>query len=181
MVAATVASRFGKAEIERMIPHAGSMVLLDNVEAWSADHIVCTAHSHASATNPLRRAEMLSSVMAIEYAAQAVAVHGGLCRNLACGEAAMADAAESENSSAARRGYLAVLSEVEWRQPRIDSITAALQVRATRLAVLSAATEYAFEICAAGDTLVTGRLMIAMEPPQAVAGAGDQALLQLNR
>src|SRR5690606_20848380 len=102
MVAATVAPRFGKAEIERMIPHAGSMVLLDNVEAWSADHIVCTAHSHASATNPLRRAEMLSRVMAIEYAARAVAVHGGLCRNLACGEAATAYAAESANYSAAR-------------------------------------------------------------------------------
>lgn len=61
------------------LPHAERMCLLDCVVAWDEDGIHCTALSHRSPDNPLRTADGLPAVSGVEYAAQAMAVHGGLC------------------------------------------------------------------------------------------------------
>lgn len=68
----------GQAEIKALIPHAGDMCLLAGVTQWDATHITCIAQSHRSATNPLARDGKLPALCGIEYAAQAMAVHGGL-------------------------------------------------------------------------------------------------------
>src|SRR5256712_7151234 len=67
-----------KAEIRTLIPHAGTMCLLDSVLDWDDESIVCTTNTHRDLANPLRRDGRLSALHAFEYGAQAAAVHGGL-------------------------------------------------------------------------------------------------------
>ncbi len=65
-------------DIRSLIPHAGSMCLLDSVVAWTESEIRCRATSHLDPANPLRRDGRLSALSGIEYALQAAAVHGAL-------------------------------------------------------------------------------------------------------
>jgi len=61
-----------------LLPHAGSMVLLDGVVSWTERRIHCLSRSHRDPANPLREHGTLATVHALEYLAQAAAVHGGL-------------------------------------------------------------------------------------------------------
>ena len=54
------------------------MCLLDCVETWDEERIHCRASSHRAMDNPLRVCERLGTACGIEYAAQAMAVHGAL-------------------------------------------------------------------------------------------------------
>src|SRR2546425_12108681 len=92
------------------IPHQGSMCLLDCVEAWDAERIQCRAISHRALDNPLRAHNQLGAACGIEYAAQAMAVHGALL--------APAD------STAPRAGYLVSVRGVQFQVARLDDIAA---------------------------------------------------------
>ena len=72
-----------KAEIRSLIPHAGAMCLLDAVTAWDEQSITCLSDTHRDPANPLRRQGRLSVLHAIEYGAQAAAIHGALCARAA--------------------------------------------------------------------------------------------------
>src|SRR5689334_12805542 len=74
------AVRVSKADIAAMIPHAGAMCLLDGVAHWDPGTIRCFSATHRNAANPLRARGELPAVCGIEYAAQAMAIHGGLSR-----------------------------------------------------------------------------------------------------
>ena len=65
-------------EIARMIPHSGSMCLLDAVLAYDDESIHCVSTRHSREDHPLYLDSALSALHACEYAAQAVAVHGAL-------------------------------------------------------------------------------------------------------
>ncbi len=67
-----------KSEIRKLIPHSGTMCLLDGVVRWDDESIVCITNTHRDANNPLRRDGQLSAAHALEYGAQAAAIHGGL-------------------------------------------------------------------------------------------------------
>lgn len=64
--------------IEAHIPHQGGMCLLDSVICWDEQSITCTSTTHHSMTNPLQFNGRLNTACGIEYAAQAMAVHGAL-------------------------------------------------------------------------------------------------------
>jgi len=120
-----------RAWIEAHVPHQGSMCLLDGVESWDAEHIRCTSHSHHRADNPLRADGRLSALNGIEYAAQAMAVHGALL--------AGADAAPSA-------GFLGSARGVECLVERLDDIPGALTIRAERLSADERTLLYAFTL-----------------------------------
>ncbi len=67
-------------ELYQQLPHSGAMCLLDQVIAWDEQRICCSTDSHLSAANPLRQNGVLSGLCALEYAAQALALHGVLNR-----------------------------------------------------------------------------------------------------
>ena len=67
-----------RAAIQRLIPHQGSMCLLDAVLEWDATRIVCISQSHKATDNPLRLHGHLSPLALIEYGAQAMAIHAAL-------------------------------------------------------------------------------------------------------
>ena len=65
-------------KIRNLIPHAGNMCLLSGVTQFNETHIMCTAESHLDPCNPLAHNGKIRTLNGIEFAAQAMAVHGGL-------------------------------------------------------------------------------------------------------
>jgi predicted hotdog family 3-hydroxylacyl-ACP dehydratase len=135
-------------QIAALIPHAGSMCLLERVVSWSEGEIHCEATGHRAADNPLRSGDLLPVSAGIEYAAQAMAVHGGLVEPPA---------------GAPRRGYLAVLSHVHWLVQRLDDRPQPLQIAAFRQTAIAGGTSYDFQVSAGGELLLRGSAVIALE------------------
>lgn len=134
--------------IAARIPHQGSMCLLDSVLRWDQEEILCQTGSHLLADNPLRAAGRLGVANAIEYAAQAMAVHGALL----AGDAAPA-----------RAGYLASVRELRWHCQQLDTQGAALSIHVQRLSGNAITAMYQFEVAAAGAVLASGRLSVVLD------------------
>jgi predicted hotdog family 3-hydroxylacyl-ACP dehydratase len=134
--------------IAARIPHQGSMCLLDAVAEWSADHIVCRAVGHTDPANPLRAAGRLGAANGIEYAAQAMAVHGALV--------AGADAAP-------RQGYLASVRSVSLHAERLDDLPGPLSVRAERLSGDVNNVLYRFTLHHGEHCLLEGRAAVVLD------------------
>ena len=136
--------KLDRAGIERLVPHAGAMCLLEEVLEWDENTIVCRATSHRDAANPLRSSDGLAAIIGVEYAAQAVAVHGGL---------------SGEKSS---RGYLAALRDIAFSVARLDGERGDLVVSATRVAAESGRLLYDFRLEGGGRELIRGRLSVVL-------------------
>lgn len=147
------------AGIAALIPHSGSMCLLHSMQQHSAERIHCSATSHLDPLNPLRYAGALWAAAAIEYAAQAMALHGAL--NSARDGAGAAQLQSSATEPKA--GYLASVRSVRLRVPRLDSVAGALQVQAWLLAGDSQQALYGFSLYSqAGELLADGRATVIM-------------------
>ena len=131
--------------IARLVPHHGAMCLLEEVLECDENAITCRATSHRDPANPLRTAAGLPAIMGVEYAAQAVAVHGSVT-----------------SSSEPKKGYLAALRDVECSVERLDTQDGDLVVRATRVAAESGRLLYDFRIEAGGRELLKGRLSVVL-------------------
>jgi predicted hotdog family 3-hydroxylacyl-ACP dehydratase len=125
------------------------MCLLDSVTEWSSLRIRCAAVSHRRLDNPLRDpAGRLGAACGIEYAAQAMAVHGAL---LATGD------------DRPRQGYLASVRGVDLLADRLDDIAADLDIAAERLSGDDNNVLYRFEVCADGRPLLVGRAAVILD------------------
>lgn len=133
--------------IAARIPHQGSMCLLDSVERWDAEQIVCLTRSHLLADNPLRAAGRLGVANAIEYAAQAMALHGSLLAG---------------DADPPRAGYLTSVREASWHCQRLDEEADALQVQAERLSGNDITAMYRFAVSSGGRLLASGRLGVVL-------------------
>src|ERR1700736_328605 len=107
--------RLDRTWIERNIPHHGRMCLLEEVIEWDARHIRCRSSTHRLPNHPLRSHGRLGIACAIEYAAQAMAVHGALAGG-ALAHGPSGGVARSEV------GFLASLREVQLHVLRLDDI-----------------------------------------------------------
>ena len=137
--------------IAARIPHSGSMCLLDGLLGWTADTVRCRASSHRDAAHPLRSPGGLLSPVAIEYASQAMALHGGLL------------AAPGSQPSA---GFLATARNVNLHVSRLDDVPGLLLVTAKRLAGAEATALYHFELHdEGGRLLVDGRATVVLNTP----------------
>ena len=137
----------GKAEIARMIPHAGAMCLLDEVARWDGASIRCIARGHRDAGNPLRAGDELPALCGIEYAAQAMAVHGRL---------------SSAVSERPRAGYLASVSDVLCKARRLDDLGGELVIEAERLAGDEARVLYAFRVLSKNHEVLSGKAAVVL-------------------
>jgi predicted hotdog family 3-hydroxylacyl-ACP dehydratase len=133
------------AEIAALLPHRGDMVLIDGVEDWSEGDIVCSANSHRRPQNPLRRSGALSAFCAIEYGAQAMAVHGALL-----------------GGGSVRPGLLASVRDVRLFADRIDDRSGSLAIRAVLMHRDPRAAVYGFSVGSSGEVLASGRVGIVM-------------------
>lgn len=136
------------AGIAARVPHAGTMCLLHELQAWTAERIECTARSHLDPANPLRTAGGLLAPAAIEYASQAMALHGTLA---------------AAPGSAPTPGFLAAVRGVNLHVARLDTVPGTLHVSASKLAGDTRQALYAFTLHADdGALLVDGRATVIL-------------------
>lgn len=138
----------GKAEIAALIPHAGAMCLLDEVAQWNAATIRCIVRGHREAGHPMRAGDELPALCGIEYAAQAMAVHGRLSAAL---------------SQRPRAGYLASVSDVVCRARRLDDLPGELVVEAERLAGDEARVLYRFALFCGANEILQGTAAVVLD------------------
>jgi predicted hotdog family 3-hydroxylacyl-ACP dehydratase len=136
----------GREFIAARVPHQGRMCLLDELLAWNVELIRCTSMSHRAPDNPLRAAGRLGATCALEYAAQAMALHGALLRE---GPAA-----------APMSGMLAAVRELDLYVERLDDLPAALEIECRRLEGDMRTLLYRFTVSCAGRAVVAGRATV---------------------
>jgi predicted hotdog family 3-hydroxylacyl-ACP dehydratase len=141
-----------QAGIRALIPHAGAMCLLDRVESWDATHIRCVTDSHHRADNPLRRSNGLRAICGVEYAAQAMAVHGAL---------------GASGRTRPRAGFLVSVRDVRCQAVELDRQPGPLTVEAQRLLGDDDHAVYAFAVLAQGRELLSGRATVMLDPAAA--------------
>ena len=137
-----------RAQIAGLIPHAGAMCLLDGVVNWDENRIRCVSRSHLDPVNPLRAGGRLPAVCGIEYAAQAMAVHGGL-------------AGKTRGRPAA--GYLASVRDVTCNRDRLDDLDGSLFVEAVRVLGDEARVIYEFRLWVGETQVLSGRAAVVLD------------------
>lgn len=133
-------------ELCSLIPHSFDMCLLDHVESWDETNIICHSNSHLLDSNPLRKNNSLSSVHLLEYAAQAMAVHGGLH--------------DREQGKKMTEGYLAALRDVNINLCEIDKMQSSLRIEANQILSQGGNMIYNFAVSTDNTDLVTGRATV---------------------
>ncbi len=142
-------SALTKSEISSLLPHEGSMRLLDSVESWDEKTIHCRATSHRSPGNPLRHGTGLSAMAGLEYAAQAMGVHVGLLN--------------PERSTKGLIGYVGAVRDVTIGRERLDDLHGHLAIKADRLLEGENSFMYRFRLSAEGVEIMTGRASIFLK------------------
>jgi len=138
--------------IAGMIPHAGAMHLLDGVLSWDAHRIRCLSRSHRNRQNPLRTDGRLWALCGVEYAAQAMAIHGVLAGSV---------------GKRPRMGYLASLREVHCSRSRLDDLEGDLIVEAERLMGEESRVIYSFDVRVGDVEVLRGRAAVVLEAGRA--------------
>lgn len=146
-----------KIDWQHLIPHRGSMSLLDTVLEWNDSRIHLVAASHRRPDNPLRSDGKLRAVHLCEYGAQAMAVHGGLLAQ--------------RDGAVAAPGLLVSLRAVKLYADRVDDLPGDLDVRAEKLLDAGGSWQYAFRIEHAGRLLAEGRAAVVAQAASRQADA----------
>ena len=136
--------------IARLIPHAGSMCLLAEVSFWDAKVIRCIARSHRDFDNPLAAGGRLGAACGVEYAAQAMAVHGGLSDRL---------------KRRPMAGYLISVRALSLYRAYLNDLDAYLVVEAEILAGEGTRMSYRFSVSCLGALILEGRAAVLLEAP----------------
>ena len=147
--------RIDRTWIEAHIPHRGRMCLLDEIVEWDAQHVRCRSGTHRAADHPLRSQGRLGIACAIEYAAQAMAVHG-----------ALAAATRSAGKPQPEAGFLAGLRDVRLHRLRFDDLESDLICDARLLAGDGGTALYEFAVTSGVQQLLSGRATVVFDANQ---------------
>ena len=138
-----------RSAIARMIPHTGSMCLLDGVLRWDSDSVLCLSTRYGDHDNPMRRkGGTLGASCGIEIAAQAMAVHGRLLAG---------------SVAPPGKGYLASVRDVVLRADHLHGRSGNLTVEAVLLMGDMAGASYRFTLTCADEELLSGRATIILD------------------
>jgi predicted hotdog family 3-hydroxylacyl-ACP dehydratase len=135
-------------ELARLIPHQGTMSLLERVVEWNDASIKVATHSHRAANNPLRSNGRLRAIHLCEYGAQAMAVHGAL---------------RSQGSSdRPKPGMLVSLRSVQLHCSYLDDLADNIVVEADCLQATADSLQYTFRAIHRDTLLAEGRAMVVL-------------------
>jgi len=141
--------------IAARIPHRGRMCLLERLDRWTDTSVACRAVNHRELDHPLRSCSGLLACTAVEYAAQAMALHGALTAQAA--------------GRRASPGYLASVRDVRLAVWRLDDLPTAepddLVVEADRQAGDDDRIVYAFTVTHDGRAVASGRAAVVLNQP----------------
>jgi predicted hotdog family 3-hydroxylacyl-ACP dehydratase len=122
------------------------MCLLDEVMEHDAGHVRCRTGTHRAVDNPLRSHGQLGIACGIEYAAQAMAIHGALVH--------------AERSVA---GFLASVRDVRFMASRLDDIETDLMCSIAHVAGDGLSAMYRFTVAAEQRILLQGRASVLLD------------------
>ncbi|MES2637667.1 MAG: 3-hydroxylacyl-ACP dehydratase [Pseudomonadota bacterium] len=145
--------------IANHIPHQGKMCLLKSVKSWDQDKITCIADSHRVLDNPLRAHDKLGIACGIEYAAQAMAVHGSLLAPV--------------NSAKPKVGYLVSVRGVTMSVTRLDDIEEDLVINAVCMMASESNMLYQFTLSANDKILLEGRATVVLDADSLLIKPGN--------
>ena len=137
-------------EFAHLLPHRGSALMIERVVRWDADEIVAATALHLASQNPLRRAGRLAAVHLTEFAAQVMAIHGGL-RNAAAGR-------DPEPA------LLVSVRDLELHRDYLEDLPGELEISARALLLDPGSWQYAFTVTHADAVIATGRIAAMMHP-----------------
>lgn len=141
----------GRADIERMLEHAGDMCLLDSTLAWDEQQIRCSA-SAPQTGHPLMREGRLPAIAGAEYAAQAAALHGALL----------------DSVDTPRPGMLANVRDIVFHRAWFPQSAELLTVQAKVLSRSESACMYSFDVASGREAVTSGNLMVVFLEQTAV-------------
>ena len=137
-----------RSEIQALIPHSGDMCLLASIENWDATHISCTAQSHRDPNNPLAHDGKVPVLCGIEFAAQAMAAHGGLTGLI---------------GQRPRAGLLVSVRDVVTRVKYLSDYEQDLQIEAEQLMAGENSVTYSFSLHIGDAELLSGRATVVLD------------------
>jgi predicted hotdog family 3-hydroxylacyl-ACP dehydratase len=137
-----------RAWIAAHIPHQGRMCLLDQVLSWDAHRIECASTTHHAIDHPLRAYDRLGAACALEYAAQAMAVHGALV--------------QPQSARSGGFGMLASARALQLHVTRLDDVPGDLIIRAQCEQADARGALYSFTVSAAQGLLAQGRASLLL-------------------
>jgi predicted hotdog family 3-hydroxylacyl-ACP dehydratase len=137
--------------IASLLPHTGAMVMLESIDHFDETRIVCSTMRHRAADNPMRNGSGIGSrlraLCGIEFAAQAMALHGALRRS---------------PPSALRHGRVAAVREVVVHCRFLDAVEGPLVVECRLEAAAGNAYAYLFTLNGGGEVLLRGTATVMM-------------------
>jgi predicted hotdog family 3-hydroxylacyl-ACP dehydratase len=134
------------------------MCLLDAVLRWDPLRIECASGTHRALDHPLRAYGRLGAACTLEYAAQAMAVHGALLQPSA--------------AARSRFGMLTSARELALYVSRLDDIADELIICATRTHLDQRAALYSFTVAARQGLLAEGRASLLLDAAHSPAIGG---------
>lgn len=188
--------QLNRADILARLPHAGSMCLLDTVDAYDDEEIICSAnltsmqpyvsqHPLAASSWPegAQHAEntesnlefghtQLSSVFAVEYAAQAAGLHASLS----------AESANTGENVQPRQGVLAQVKQLQCHSAYLDkagSMTIAT-LRVTATVQLASANSWIYQFSVNGLTSEAAAVLLAEGQFTVFAVPAEPAKIESN-
>jgi len=145
-------------DIAGLLPHAGDALMIERVLRWDDAQIEVATTRHRAADNPLRHDNRLASVHLAEFAAQAMAIHGGLMNRA--------------DGIAPRPALLVSVRDFACTRDFIDDLPGELQVTVRMLMAGAAGFQYSFEVQHAGATIASGRVAaMVSELPAGMGGS----------
>lgn len=135
-------------EIEQRLPHAGKMSLLDKVTHADLLTLSASAVSHLNSDNPLRFNNKLSSINGIEYAAQAMAVHGFLLSEL------------KQTEASTQTGYIATVRNIDIFTPFFPETESVIKIEVEQLMSDMNGFTYQFHIGDEKKVLISGKITV---------------------
>ncbi len=140
-------------QVAPLLPHGGAMLLIDGVTAFDRDGVACVSVRHRDPANPLRREGQLAGLHAVEFAAQAAAVHGGL----------------SSRDGPAPLRALAAVRDARIDRARLDDLPGFLTVEARIVLLDARAVIYQARLSHEGEEIAAMRLTLMTLGPAAAA------------
>lgn len=126
------------------------MCLLAGIRQYDKQSITCIAVSHRLVTNPLRENGVLHAICGVEYAAQAMAIHGTIIFG--------------QSDRPPRGGRLAGVRSLDLKVHRLDDIKANLEINAKQIMGDDNSMVYEFTMSAAGRSLLQGKATVILMP-----------------
>ncbi|MHA1539397.1 MAG: hypothetical protein ACTSXQ_02860 [Alphaproteobacteria bacterium] len=135
-----------KEKLRHLIPHDGTMLLIDKVLSFDAENLVACTQTHLDLKNPLLKEGRLRAVCGIEYGAQAIALHRSL-----------ADKKEQ------KEGYLISVRGIKLYVEEINNVEKDLQITVKSVLKGSDNSIYHFAIRTENQLLIEGNATVLIK------------------